>query len=203
MTPQIPEDSEAVAPVVPMEQARAYSSDQQIIPGEEGGTKVSRLLQRRKKVAVVVYEDKTVFELAKELVRKRQSAALVRCKSNGVICGIVTDADVCRRLVAVQKDAKETLVKEIMTTKPLFVSPDTSILEVFAIMSKYRFRHLPVLDAKAKKVHGLIDITHCLYDAIHRIEKVQQSQVRSISTVNYLGIAMRCGGMLGSYLFLR
>lgn len=176
MTPQIPEDAEAVAPPVALEQARAYSSEQPII-GEEGGTKVSRLLQRRKKVAVVVYEDRSVFDLVKELVRKRQSAALVRCRSNGVICGIVTDADVCRKLVAMQKDAKATQVKEIMTTKPLYVSPDTSILEVFAIMSKYRFRHLPILDSKAKKVHGLVDITHCLYDAIHRIEKVQQSQV--------------------------
>mmetsp|Transcript_5719 Transcript_5719/g.6780 ORF Transcript_5719/g.6780 Transcript_5719/m.6780 type:complete len:687 (+) Transcript_5719:82-2142(+) len=145
---------------------------------------VSRLLrQRRQKNPVVVFESSKVEEVAKILCNHRQNAALVRSTSSGKICGIVTDADICRRLVAQNKSAKTTSVDEIMTPNPLFVNPSTEVLEVFEIMVLNRFRHLPVLDRDGETVYGLVDITQCLYDAIKRIEKIQKSQVEFVRSV--------------------
>lgn len=70
-----------------------------------------------------------------------------------------------------------------MTPNPIFVGPETDILEVFDIMCKNRFRHLPILDDSRETVYGLVDIAQCLYDAIQRIEKAQKKEIDFMHTV--------------------
>jgi len=152
--------------------------------GDRALNSISRLLrQRRQKNPVIVMDSTKVEELSRTLCKQRQNAALIRSSSNGKICGILTDADICRRLVAQGKDARTTSVMEIMTPNPQFVNPAAEVLEVFGIMVANRFRHLPVLDRDGETVYGLVDITQCLYDAINRIEKMQKSQVEFVRSV--------------------
>ena len=73
---------------------------------------------------------------------------------DGRLCGIFTERDVLRRVVAEQRNPAETLVGAVMTTQVACCSGDTSIEEVRAIMKSHRVRHLPVVDSAG----GLIGI---------------------------------------------
>lgn len=91
--------------------------------------------------------------------------------------------DICKRVVGKKLKAKAVCVGEIMTPNPISVGPETDILEIFDLMCKNRFRHLPILDDTKETVYGLVDIAQCLYDAIQRIEKAQKKEIDFMHTV--------------------
>jgi len=62
------------------------------------------------------------------------------------LVGIVSERDYARKVVLKGKSSKDTLVKEIMTEKVVYIRPDESIEECMALMTEKHFRHLPVID---------------------------------------------------------
>mmetsp|Transcript_2474 Transcript_2474/g.5662 ORF Transcript_2474/g.5662 Transcript_2474/m.5662 type:complete len:754 (-) Transcript_2474:87-2348(-) len=173
----------------------------------KSATPVSRLLRHHKqRHPVIVTEDTTVLDTASKLGAKRQSAALiVRREENGTetLTGICSEVDICRRLVGASRIPESTPVSEIMTKSPMCVDPDEDFSVVLQIMVKHRFRHLPVVrtsgdDTSASAVSGddadsrsrnaagicgLVDITQCLYDAIHKIERLEANQTEFFQAV--------------------
>mmetsp|Transcript_34981 Transcript_34981/g.55960 ORF Transcript_34981/g.55960 Transcript_34981/m.55960 type:complete len:692 (-) Transcript_34981:784-2859(-) len=163
---------------------------------KKSATPVSRLLRHHKQRNPVICDESTsVKDVASMLCAKRQSAALVLRKSpdgKESLCGICSEVDICRRLVGQNLKADDTAVKDIMTKDPCCVDPDEDFSIVLQMMVKHRFRHLPVVmesfadDVPSGKhssskrfragICGLVDITQCLYDAIHKIERLQVNQ---------------------------
>lgn len=78
------------------------------------------------------------------------------CDSNGKLEGIITDRDICCRLVA-QGKSFETPARDIMSGDLQTCSPDTSLKDVEAIMRQYHIRRLPVVD-QANKLEGFISL---------------------------------------------
>lgn len=62
------------------------------------------------------------------------------------LVGIITDRDITIRVVADGINADEVLVKDVMTADPVTVSPDQTVDEASAVMSKHQVRRLPVVD---------------------------------------------------------
>ena len=73
-----------------------------------------------------------------------------------LLVGILHERDICRVGVCQGLNLAEAPVSDIMNTEFPIVGLSTSILSAMALISKYRIRHLPVVDDK--KIMGLISI---------------------------------------------
>jgi len=71
------------------------------------------------------------------------------------LVGIFSERDCFRKVVLEGRRSKEVSVKEVMTTKVVYVSPENTVDECMTIMTEKRFRHLPIIDAE-KNILGVI-----------------------------------------------
>ncbi len=96
----------------------------------------------------------TVLQALKIMAEKNVGALMVM--DSGRIVGMISERDYARKVELEGKSAKDTLVKDIMTDRVLYVRPDESIEDCMALMSEKHFRHLPVIDKE--HILGLISI---------------------------------------------
>lgn len=103
--------------------------------------KVCELMSRH--VATVSPSDNVAR--AAKLMSRYDVGAIPVVKEN-CICGIVTDRDIVLRTVVRERNPEETQVRDIMTCVTSTVSPEDSIGEALAQMSRRQIRRLLVLD---------------------------------------------------------
>lgn len=115
---------------------------------------VKHVLQKKGTVVYTVSPDTSVYD-ALEVLESRNMGALVVVENERLI-GIFTERDYARKVVLKGRSSKETLVRDIMTERPVFVTPDNTIDECMQIMTDNRIRHLPVL--QNGKLIGIISI---------------------------------------------
>jgi CBS domain-containing protein len=86
----------------------------------------------------------TVYE-ALEKMSEKEIGALVVMENNKVV-GIISERDYARKIILQGKSSKETLVKEVMSSKLFSVTPDASVEEAMVLMTGKHVRHLPVFE---------------------------------------------------------
>jgi CBS domain-containing protein len=90
--------------------------------------------------------------------------------------GILSERDVLVRVVAAHRDPRQTLVREVMTTRLYTTSPDEPLLTVMRLMTERRCRHVPVMDGD--DLVGLISIG----DITKASQRNLQQEVRELSS---------------------
>ncbi len=108
--------------------------------------------------------DTTVADAVQQMTKGNVgSMAIIE---NDKIVGIFTARDLMRRVVAAGLDPSATPLREVMTSPVHTVVDETSLTEAAELMRRYRFRHLPVLDAKGD-YEGMLAL-HQLHNEIMR-----------------------------------
>ena len=105
---------------------------------------VRNILQTKGSAVYTVSPESSVYEALEELENNNLGSLVV--VENGKLIGIFTERDYARKIILKGRSSRDTHVKDIMTERPLFVSPDTSIDACMQLMSSKFIRHLPVLD---------------------------------------------------------
>lgn len=108
----------------------------------------------------------TVFEVAKLFQEKHVGAFPVM--EGEVMVGIISERDLVTRVLAKDLNPKTTLVKEVMTPDPNYVSPFTDIMDCMSLMKEMDVRHMPVLENS--KLVGIVSIR----DILHTLWKTQE-----------------------------
>ena len=124
---------------------------------------VSQILRtKRDKTVLTIAPSATVYDAVKLMAEKNVGALLVL--EGGSVVGVVTERDYARKAFTLAQPARDTPVRDLMTTQVMYVGPGRTSEECMALMTENRFRHLPVLD-KGQLV-GLVSIGDLVKDVI-------------------------------------
>ena len=95
--------------------------------------------------------DDTLAQAAVKM-REQQTGSLLIMDGDRLL-GIFTERDLVKS-VASGHDPNSVLLKDIMTTNIVTISPNTTLHEAAAVMAAKWIRHLPVVEGD--KVHGMV-----------------------------------------------
>jgi CBS domain-containing protein len=118
--------------------------------------------------------DATVYEAIALMAEKGVGALVVLEEER--LAGIISERDYARKVILKGHSSKETLVRDIMSTDLVTVTPEHTIAECMRIITDRRVRHLPVLERGA--VAGMISIG----DVVRAIISAQADTIRQLSS---------------------
>ena len=88
----------------------------------------------------------------------RRTGAVMLVDGDGRLSGLFTDSDLARLLERRQDEHFDRPISEVMTHKPMTISPEAILEEALQLLGARHVSELPVIDAEGRPI-GLIDIT--------------------------------------------
>jgi len=138
---------------------------------------VRHCLQTKGNDVYSIHPEASVYEALRMMAEKDIGALLVMEAEK--VVGIFSERDYARKVILHGKSSKETPVREVMTSRVVFVRPDLSLDECMALMTNKRIRHLPVLEGE--RVVGVISIGDVVKEIIAEQEFVIEQLANYIS----------------------
>ena len=123
---------------------------------------VEELMVTKNKIPFI-NENKNIINAIK-IITSKKLGVLIAKNSSGITSGILTDGDI-RKLRMNNKNLEKTLIKDVMTKKPVSIVHDTLAVKALRIMNEKKITSLCVHKKKnIRKTIGLVHI-HSLLDS--------------------------------------
>ena len=117
---------------------------------------VKHIMREKGREVVTIPSDATLSEAACLLARKRIGALVVRDR-DGVVAGILSERDVVRAVAEASVSALAQSVALHMSRALTTCSETDTIDDLMEVMTRRRFRHVPVLD-DGDRLAGIVSI---------------------------------------------
>ena len=104
---------------------------------------------------VRIHPEETIA-VAARMLEHNNIGVLPVCRSDGRLCGMLTDRDIVIRCLAAGKDPETTHVQEVMTGKLYVGRPDMEVSLAAGLMGREQIRRLPVMDQG--KLCGMVSL---------------------------------------------
>ncbi len=118
----------------------------------------------------------TVLQAIKVMTDAHIGAVLVT--EGGRIVGIYTERDYLYKGEIDGHSAKDTIIKDVMISKMVTVTKDTTVEQCIGLMRQYNIRHLPVVEHE--HLVGLVSMRDVMFAAIEN----KESEIRGLE--NYI-----------------
>lgn len=97
-----------------------------------------------------VSSDSTVVEAAR--IMRDEDTGIVPIVDGDRLVGTITDRDITIRVIAEEKDAKSTGVREVASTDLVTIDPQQDLDEALRLMAQHQVRRLPVVEEGGRLV---------------------------------------------------
>jgi CBS domain-containing protein len=129
---------------------------------------VKHILREKGRDVVTIASDATLSEAACLLARKRIGAVVVR-GVDGTPAGILSERDVVRAVAEASVNALAHSVARHMTRAIETCSESDSVEELMELMTRRRFRHVPVVENE--RLAGIVSIGDIVKTRIEETER--------------------------------
>ena len=102
---------------------------------------------------VVTLDENVSAKKAAEVMAQEGVSALI-ITEEGKAIGILTERDILKRIVAEDKNPKETKLKEIMSSPLVTIGPNVDLEEAAHLMFERKIKNLPVI--RENRLIGLV-----------------------------------------------
>lgn len=114
---------------------------------------------------VVVVDKDSSVSYALTLMRRRNiHSVVIQNSGNDNNYNILTITDIRDKIIAQERNPKETMIKEIMTNNVITADPDWTLKECSIQMQKHDINHLPVVNQN-QDLLGIISVTDLFFAA--------------------------------------
>ena len=128
---------------------------------------VANILKVKGRAVFSVRPEQTLMDASRLLAEKRVGAVVATDDANRVL-GILSERDIIRALVAQGPAVLDESVGKHMTQKVQTVTEATPVVAIMDMMTKGRFRHVPVVEGETcVAVISIVDIVK------HRVREIE------------------------------
>ncbi len=131
---------------------------------------LKQILQGKTRGIISITPDATVYDALK-LMAEKDIGALLVMEADKVV-GVISERDYARKVTLFGKEPEKIRVREIMSSKVIYVSAAKTVDECMALMTEKHIRHLPVYDNE--QLIGLVSIGDLVKEAISEREYIIQ-----------------------------
>jgi CBS domain-containing protein len=125
-----------------------------------------QILSENPRDVISVAPDDSVLAALRLMTDKDVSTVLVM--QDDKVAGILSQRDYARKVELEGRNARDTKVRDIMTTEVFYVTPDHTCEQCLVLMHTKRIRHLPVIESQ--RVIGVLSNTDVLEELISEDE---------------------------------
>lgn len=140
---------------------------------------VGSILDQKGRTVTTIRATDTI-EAAVNILAARRIGSLVVTNEDGAISGIISERDVVRAIAEDRSMALGQRVVDHMTAKVVTCLESTSINEVMELMTKGKFRHVPVV--ASGRLIGIVSIGDVVKRKLDDMEAEHQAMREYIAT---------------------